>query len=323
MKLDFLTVAVTVVCMFTVLFIGFSARKLGLLQEMDGKRLSNLVLHVAQPFMLICALMGQDFSTENLLTGAKVFGLGILAHGVMAGIAFLSTLWIAPLRIRKITEFAIVFGNCGFFGFPLIEACLGAKGLFLAAFWVFSYNIVVWTYGIFLLSRANPSMHLSLRKALVNFGTVPSMIGLLLYISKGFLPATFWSYPLTAAVLRGMQYIEGICTPIAMLIIGIMLAAVPYRKLFTGLRVYFVLAVRLLLLPVTAATVAFLLGLQTELIIFLSIICAVPSGTNTVMFAETYDLHADYAAHAVGMSTALSTLTIPLISLYVNFLLSL
>jgi len=59
------------------------------------------------------------------------------------------------------------------------------------------------------------------------------------------------------------------------------------------------------------------------MMLFIAVICSLPSPSNVAMFGEKFDILPDFAAHAVGMGTILSTLTVPIMVRYAEFLLSL
>ena len=70
---------------------------------------------------------------------------------------------------------------------------------------------------------------------------------------------------------------------------------------------------RLIIIPIVVCLLTKLLGLSTELALFLTAACAMPSATNVSMLAELYDIDPEYSAQAVGMTSVLSIITIPII----------
>ncbi len=321
MSFDIMILVETVVRFFFVLITGYICAKCGLIRTEDTKRFSHLILCVAQPFMIVSALIGQPFVAQDLLEGLKILGIGLVMHAVLAGLAFLCAMRFGSIGVRKMTEFCIIFANVGFFGLPLIRDALGARAEFLTAFYVVSYNIVVWTYGMFMLGRANPEIKMNPKKVFLNFGTVPSVIGILLYILKGFLSEATLNHAVTRAVTTGIGALASLCTPISLLIIGALLSTIPFGKLFSNPRTYYTNLIRLIVSPLLVFFLARLCGLSQDTCMLLTLIGAVPTAANAVMFAESYDISPDYASAVVGIGTVLSTATIPFVCWLVNFFL--
>ena len=106
----------TVALMFVYLAVGFIARKTGLITDTSSKSLSKTILCVTQPFMLVNAIMTNEYSEEKLKSFGIVLIIGIIVHAVGAVIAMLSVLWMKDQEERRISEVAMVFANCGLDG---------------------------------------------------------------------------------------------------------------------------------------------------------------------------------------------------------------
>lgn len=295
-----------VVTMFLLLVVGYAARKFGFLDDRLSKGISNLIICVAQPFMIIGSIIGIQYSSDNLLTGASILAIGVAVHALTAVISHITAKRFRDNDTRRISEFGLTFANCGFLGFPILQAVFGDIGVFWGSFYVIVYNIACWTWGMFVLSRARSEIKMNFVKMIVNYGTTPCLIGLALWFLRVQFPA-----PVTSLI----SYMGGLCTPLSMLIIGGQIATIPLKKLVTDGRVYYVCAVRLLVVPTVMILLSRLAGLPQTFSIFVSILSAMPVSANTGMFGEKYDMQPAYAAHCVGMTTALSAATVPLMML--------
>lgn len=304
MTVDVTTVASVVATMFFVVIIGYTARKLNIIGESASRLMSDLVIKVGQPFMIISAVLGIPYSASNLLEGGFILVVALIVHAVAAVLAFVATFRFRDQEERRLTEFGATYANCGFMGFPLLKAVYGDVGLFWASFFVIIFNLVCWTYGQYVLSRANGSVKINPRAIFINYGTIPCMLGLLLYVLRV-------GDMLPPVAFEAMDYLGSLCTPLSMLVIGGLLATIPFRKLFTNSRIYLLCAVKLLALPVLCGIVLALLGFSHEMSMFGAIMAALPTAANTAIFAESYGINPPFAAHAVGMTTLLSVLTIP------------
>lgn len=205
---------------------------------------------------------------------------------------------------RRVTEFCIIFANSGFFGFPLLRAVYGNIGVFWGGFYLTIFQFVMWTYGVFVLGRANRDFKIKLTKIFFNNGTIPCVIGFVLYILQ---------VPVYQPVFDSMNTIGATCTPLSMFVIGNMIAGIPLKKLFSKPITYYASFVRLVILPIVCGLLLDILGFSREMAIFGALMMSLPCASASAMFAETYDIKPELAAQTVGISTLLSVGTIPLV----------
>lgn len=295
--------------LFLLMVCGYICRKCHILDDVACKRLSTLIIQIGQPMMIVSALSEAEFSIENLKDGGLIALAGLGLHVFMAGLAFLFCVGFRDPDERKITEFALVFNNTGFIGFPIMQALFGDRGLFLASFYVISFHLFIWTWGIAILARGRSDIKLTVRKALVNFGSIPCLIGVGIYL----LGLPFPGFALPEFLSKFLGYLSGLCTPISVLITGSLLATRTPRQLLGSGKIYYFSAVKLLLLPAIVCIVGRLLGLPTDMILFLTAEAALPSAATITMFSEIYGLNGGYASVAVGMSSLLSVVTMPVV----------
>lgn len=301
--MNYISLLNTVATLFLLLAVGFISRKAGIVDDTASKNLSELIVKVGQPLMIVSSLISLKFSSENLKRGFTVLALSFGLHMLLAAAAFLLSRPIKNPDERKLSEFASVFTNCAFIGFPIIESLYGPDGLFCGAFYVIGSHLLIWTWGISILARGRDDIKLNPKKIFINFGTIPCAIGILLYL----LP---WRPP--SFIGQFLSYGGSICTPLSMVIIGARLASVPLKKLFFTGKSYYVCAVKLLVMPTLAALVLKALGLDDFYVIFGTVMAALPSASIVTMFGEIYSIDPAYASRLVGLGTLLCTATLPL-----------
>ena len=154
---------------------------------------------------------------------------------------------------------------------------------------------------------------MTIKKVFINYGTVPSAIGIALFLININIPKF---------LLDTTGYLANLCTPISTLIIGALLGRSQLLKIFTTLKIYYVTVMRLVVIPIVICLLAKLLGLSTELSLFFTASCAMPSATNVSMLAELYNIDPEYSAQAVGMTSILSIVTIPVIMMAAKLILN-
>ena len=309
--MNFSALLTIIATLFLLMACGFFARKKGIIDDVASKRLSTLIIKIGQPMMIISALTEAEFSYENLKDGFLYIGVGMIFHAVMGILAFFLCKGFRDLDERKITEFSLMFVNGGFIGFPILEALFGAKGLFLAAFFNISFHLFIWSWGIAILARKRSDIKLTVRKIFVNLGSIPCLIGVLLYMAV----IPFPSFVLPAFLSKFFLYLSNLCTPISVLITGALLATRTPKQIFGSGKIYYFSAMKLLALPLIVCVMGKLMGLPHDMILFLTVEAALPAASSITMFSEMYGLNSGYASQTVGTSSLLSVGTLPLVLL--------
>ncbi len=306
---NFSSLITTIATLFVMLAVGYFAGKIGIIDSVASKKLSELIIKIAQPVLIISSIVKMSYSAENLGIGLQALAIGFGLHLFMALLAFLFCIKIKNIDERKILEFSMIFGNTGFIGIPIMESLMGDIGGFMASFNVVCFNILMWTLGIAILGRKRSDIKLTLKKALINKGTVPSVIGVAIFL----IPAFWKGFALPPFALNSLAYIASMCTPISMLIIGALLAGRSMGQIFGSAKIYYLCAVKLIVMPLAVGVVANLLGLSDTLVIFAVALASMPCATSVSMLAELYDISPGFSAQGVGTSSLLSIGTMPLV----------
>lgn len=308
--MDFTALNTVVATLAVIMAVGFICRKAGIIDDVASKKLSALILKVGQPAMIINALSKAEYSSENLKIAGIMVVAGFVFHLVMFLLAHCAAL---PLKKvpdeQKITELSLIFANSAFIGFPIFEALLGPQGLFLASFLTISFNVLFWTLGLGIFARGRDDIKITIKKVLLNFGTVPCVIGFALYLLKH--PAIGFEMPKFLG--DSLQYLNNLCTPISVLIIGSLIATQSVKKMVCSWKIYYVNLVRLIALPIIIALICKICHVPELYAIFFSAAAALPIASSVTMLSETYNLDAGYSSLCVGTTSLLSVLTLPLI----------
>ena len=337
----FIPLLTIILTLFFLMICGFIGRKTGIIDTSSSKALSKLIISIGQPMMIIAALAKADYTPENVTIAWQVVLISTAMHLLMALMAFLfCKLLKKKPDENKIFEFSLVFANAGFIGFPILDAIFGdGIGSFMGAFYVISFHLFLWTWGIMILARGREDIKLTPKKIFLNYGTVPCAIGILFFILKGVIeiPADSAFLPVWNAALSFFSYLGNLCTPISVLVTGALLATISLPRMFTNGKLYLHSAIKLIAFPLVICTLAKLafmcitaafpdaLSAQSvEVYILLSAAMAgVPSATTISMLAELYNIEPGYASQSVGMTSILSTATLPVVMLVAQWIASL
>ena len=292
-----------IIAFFILLIVGFVAGKTNIVDSVASKRLSALIIKIGQPALIINSLIKMEYSAEKLSLGFQTLLFGFVVHIVMALLAFLAFRGFKDVDEQKLTEFATIFGNVGFLGIPILKSLFGDEGEFMGAFFIVSFNVFLWTWGIMILARKRNDIKLTPKK-LINYGTVPCFIGFVLYLCC----RPFFAFP--TFVMKSFEFTASICTPISMFIIGALLATCTFKQIFCSGKIYYLCAIRLVIIPVIVCLLLKLIGLDNW-ILFAAAVTSMPCATTLTMLAELYDINPRYSAQAVGTTSLFSVITMP------------
>jgi predicted permease len=300
---DFLVVADQIFILVLLIAAGYIAVATKIVDPRTTRGLSGLLINITIPALII-ASMQVPFTPERLV-GAETL---LLATGALYVFSF-ALAWAVSKAMRVppaeegVLQFAIVFGNVGFMGFPVALTLFGQSSLFYVAIFNLVFNVLVFSVGIAMLAggrgeRFDP-------KLLANPGIAASVAGFLLFLGSVEIPGPF---------IDAIDLLGGVTTPLAMIIVGAMLATFPAREMIGDWRVWTASAVLLLGIPV-AYVYLFSPIFPDPLINGVMIaMAAMPAAANTVIFAEQYGADSRLASQIVFVSTIGSLVTIPLIT---------
>ena len=324
--MNFDALNVVVATLTILLAVGFLCRKVGIINDVSSKNLSKLILMVGQPAMLVYSMSNAEYTEENVKMAWIMLGLGFVFHGVLAVLSyFLALPYKKNLDEEKISEFSFMFTNCAFIGFPIFEALLGPKGLFMAAFLVFSFNVLLWTWGLAIFARKRDDIKLNIKKVLVNFGTIPCVIGFVFYLLKA--PSIGFEMP--EFISKALGYLTNLCTPISVLITGALIATQSPKRIFCSWKLYYFNIIKLFVLPILVCLISkvLIILIPVEEIkiyaTFFTAAAALPAASAVSMMSETYGLDSGYSSVVVGTSSIISVLSMPLTLMLAQWILNL
>lgn len=301
MELALIVLRQTVV-MFLYMLVGFALFKTGKITKQGSRELATLLLWLVIPTVLINSFC-VSFSAEKLrqlMTSSLLGALALLAAMVVSRVLFPK----AP-----IDDFASAFSNAGFMGIPLVQASLGAEAVFYVAGMIALLNILQWTYGVGILTGKKSAV--TVKSVFCNPIMGGVLIGLALFL-------TGLGTRLPSVVGITLQGLAALNAPLAMLILGCYLAQTDLKKMVTSPRLYWVSAVRLVVIPLLTLLAFLPLPVTPQMKLAVFITAAAPVGANVAVYAQLHDLDYPYACQTVSLSTVLCMASMPLLLLLAN-----
>lgn len=286
--------------LFVLIGVGFACGKKGILTDISSKKITDIVLYVVTPCVMISAFQ-REFSVELL-------GNILITVACATAIIF-ATVFISKLIFRdknearkRVLQFSTIFSNCGFMSLPLQKAILGNDGWFYGSIFVAVFNVIVWSYGLVMMS--GDKKQLSIRKIAFNPGIAGVLLALILFVLRIHLPYI---------IIQPVEYLAALNTPLPMLIIGFYLSQADLKKAFTDAGAYLAMAVRLVAVPILAMVVMWALNVDKTIMIACVIASAAPTAATTTMFAAKFNRDVELSVSVVASTTLVSILSMPLV----------
>lgn len=280
---------------------GYGATKLGILDEKNSKFLSNLVMFIFIP----CTLLA-----SSSIDGGREAVVNMLEAFVLLEILYLATAIVCMLLSNPLGlthgQKAVLIGtavmpNSAFVGIPLISALLGSDpGSIYGASSIMAYNIFFFTYVVQMFS---PGQKFNI-KSLITPANITTVAMVVMLLTDLRLPKLLQSY-VTAM---------GNCTtPLALMIVGAMLARSSLRELIAKPFLWLTTTLRCLVFPLAFMAVLYFLPLSTTLRMSVLIFAACPAGSMAAVLAEQKGVEGELASQAVAHSTMFIIFSVPLV----------
>ena len=296
-----LTVISKVVVMLLLILVGYVVSKKGMISERGTSEINTLLLQIVTPCLIINSFLTSESSLSpgELLLSVATSALAI-ALSIVVSLGFFRK---EPQERKTVLRFAAIFSNSGFMGLPLVEGIVGSQGVMYGSFFIVVFNIFCWTYGFRMMSGGQK---MSLKVLLFNPGIIGLIFGLPIY---------FLNLHVPAVISEPVGFLAALNTPLAMLVVGSYIAKVELHSFISDLAVYKAAALRLLVAPGVFLLLLLVIRPEPDLFITNMIQAACPVAANTVLFAVQYHRDSTLASKMVAVSTVLSVVTIPILTI--------
>lgn len=290
--------------LYGIAILGFIVRKIGVLNENANDVLTQLILYITLPGLILYSL---DISFSSTL-------LKEFMWFIMMSIYILAISCYLAYRMRKsaqlldnqksVYEGLIIFGNQGFIGYAVSYILLGEQGIVYLTIFNLCYLILIWTYGIYLFSRSKETI--DWKKIFLNPGILSTLTGVVIFL----LPIRW-----PTVIASGLESVGKMTIPLSMMLIGILIANVKYSDFILLLRSIYLwkssltrlIIIPLLLLPFVALSVPF------QVLLIAVLVSGMPSAPTISLYSQKYGGDTFFASMGVLLTTLLCIVTIPLL----------
>lgn len=288
--------------LFVYMMIGYVACKKEYFDQEFGKKLSWLVVNVANPMLAISAVV----NNEEQIAKKDFYVTVLLAICFYAFFLILAQILPRLIGVQRsdigVYKMMTTFNNIGFMGFPVIAAAYGNGALIYAVPFSIMFNILCYTWGIQTLCGGGEKGNW---KRIINIGTISGIISIVLF---------FMQIPVPKMICSLSAGLSNLTGPLSMLVIGISIAAMELKDLFTDVKLLKFALIKLLAVPVAAMFLVCQV-IDNRLIceVFL-VMMATSAASMCAMLSQQYGGDYELAAKGVALTTILSVVTMPIVS---------
>ena len=290
-----------IIQLFIMIFMGFIIVKAKLLKAEDSKILSVIVLYLIIPCVIINAFQ-VDYTPQT------VKGLLIaLAGSVMAQVILLIVVSILGrvFHLNEVEVASIYYSNSGNLIVPIVMFILGKEWVLYGCVFMSVQLVFIWTHCKKIISRESTY---DWRKIVLNINMISIAIGIVLFLTRIHLPEDINST---------LSAVGGMIGPASMIVTGMLFAGMDLKAIFANKRVYFISALRMLVIPLIALFLIKISHLATlsadaqkiMLIVFLAVIT--PSASTVTQMCQVYGNDAHYASAINVVTTLCAIVTMP------------
>jgi len=297
-----LEVMITLSCLVAV---GYMAGKLGFLGGDFDRQLSRLVINITCPALILSSAMTGELPDRRFILPLLL--ISVITYAVLTAAAFLLPRFLTR---RKDDEgaigFALMFGNVGFMGYPVVASIFGHEAIFYAAVLNVVNTFTVFTIGTVLITGKSDTAGSRFEKKVLY--STPMMAA---YLTMAIVALEIDNIP--GFVSMPLTMLGNVTVPAALLIVGSSMSQLPLRALMGNVTVYATTVLRLLALPLGVYWLTKVLGFSDLVVNINTVVIAMPVATYGTILCLKYEKDTTLMTEVTFITTLLSMLTIPLL----------
>lgn len=293
--------------LFIIMLVGYISYKKDILNASVNKKISGIVLYIANPAMILSSVMGDNSMVKGKSLAIMVL-VTITTYAVLICISFvIPKIFMVEKKCFNTYSIMIVFSNISFMGMPIVKSMVGENGLLYAAIYVIPFNVLIYTYGVAML-RTDSSKDKnkgSILKSIINIGTIASVLAILIFIADVSMPYV---------IKESCTMLGNLTAPLSMMVIGASFAMIDLKKLFADVRLVLFFLFKQFIIPIIGITILRLVVNDEIIIDVMFVMLATPVASMVAMLTQEYEGDFMLATRGVALSTIISVISIPIIS---------
>ena len=291
--------------LFALVIVGFVAGKLGYLGGDFDRQLSRLVINITCPALILSSAMTGQLPDRRYIL--PLLAISVITYVVLTAVAFLLPRYLTRQQQDEgVVGFALMFGNVGFMGYPVVASIFGHEAVFYAAVLNVVNTFAVFTIGTVLVTGSSEVEGSRFQKKVLY--STPMLAA---YLTMAIVALEIDNIP--AFVSQPLTMLGNITVPAALLIIGSSMSQLSLRTMLGNRTVYLTTLFRLVLLPVAVYYLTSLLGFSDFVVNINTLVIAMPVATYGTILCLKYGRDTTVITEVTFITTILSMLTIPLL----------
>ena len=291
--------------LFVIVIVGYMAGKLGYMGGEFDRKLSSLIINWTCPALILSSAMTGELPDRRYIL--PLLAISVVTYLVLTGVAF----WLPRFLTRRkddegVVGFAMMFGNVGFMGYPVVASIFGHEAVFYAAVLNVVNTFAVFTVGTILVTGKGEVEGPRFQKKVLY--STPMLSA---YLTMLIVALEIDNIP--ACISQPLTMIGDITVPAALLIIGSSMSQLPLRALMGNATVYITTVMRLVVVPVAMYFLCLLLGFDPYVVNINTVVIAMPVATYGTILCLKYNRDTSLMAEVTFITTLLSMITIPLL----------
>ena len=291
--------------LFAIVIVGYMAGKLGYMGGEFDRKLSSLVINWTCPALILSSAMTGELPDRKFIL--PLLAISVVTYVVLTGLAFWLPRYVTQRREDEgVVGFAMMFGNVGFMGYPVVASIFGHEAVFYAAVLNVVNTFAVFTLGTILVTgKGEVEGHHFQKKVLYSSPMLSAYLTMLIVALE--------IDNIPACVSQPLTMIGNITVPAALLIIGSSMSQLPLRALMGNKTVYVTTFLRLGAVPVSMYFLCSLLGFDAYVVNINTVVIAMPVATYGTILCLRHNRDTTLMSEVTFITTVLSMITIPLL----------
>lgn len=291
--------------LFVLVVVGYIAGKLGYLGGDFDRQLSRLVINITCPALILSSAMTGELPDRQFILPLLL--ISTITYILLAGAGFLFPRYLTHNKNDQgPIGFALMFGNVGFMGYPVVASIFGHEAVFYAAVLNVVNTFAVFTIGTILITGKNDVESKRFEKKVLY--STPMLAA---YLTMAIVALQIDNIPM--AISQPLTMLGNITVPAALLIIGSSMSHLSFRTMLGNHTVYATTLFRLAILPVGIHFLMGALGFSPFVVNINTLVIAMPVATYGTILCLKYEKDTTMITEVTFITTLLSMITIPLL----------
>ncbi len=219
--------------LFVMMGMGFALVKTGKLRAEDSKILSNLMIFLIFPAVILKSFQ-VEYSVEVRNGYFLALGVAIAIHIMLIIVTKILTV---VLKLDPIEHASLMYSNCGNLILPLVTAVMGSEWLIYSSTFLCVQTVFIWTHAYAML---HDGKGWDVKSIFSNINLIATVVGVFLFFTR---------IPLPEIVQDTISGLAATIGPLSMIMLGMILTKVDWKALFTDKRVYLIVFLKMIALP--------------------------------------------------------------------------